>query len=64
MAKLSTSTLSLNEKVKNMRARIEFPFGSMKTKFEALGKQWFESVEQQEYAIQYAVGVHNYERYN
>ena len=62
--KLSTRKLSLNEKVKNMRARVEFPFGSLKTKFESLGKPWFESIEQQEYAIQYAVGVYNYEQYN
>ena len=52
---------SLNEKVKNMMAKVEFPFGSLKTMFESLGKPWFESIEQQEYAIQYAVGVYNYD---
>ena len=64
MEKLSKKALTLNERVKNMRARVEFPFGVLKTKFQILSKPWQERLDQQEHAIFYAVGIHNFEILN
>ena len=44
------------------RARVESPFGWMKTKFQALHKPWWENEEQLDYLIKYATAILNYKR--
>jgi hypothetical protein len=45
--------------VKQIRGRVEEPFGFVKTKFKSLGKKWAESEEQHAKVIKYALAVYN-----
>jgi len=50
-----------NERLYAARARVEMPFGSIKTKFESLSTPWKEELEQQDHLVKFAAGLHNFE---
>jgi len=49
-----------NKKVRAVRSRIEAPFGNLKLKFKSLALKFGEDIEQLEYRVFFAAGVHNY----
>lgn len=57
--KLTKKQSEFNKAQRAARARVESPFGIIKGKFKALSGFWAEEIEQQNYLVRYAVGMHN-----
>ena len=58
--KLTKTQLSWNLKISKLRARVESPFGRVKSKWEALGGVFYEDEDQQDLLVQIAFGVENW----
>ncbi len=50
-----------NQRLAAARARVESPFGAIKTKFGSLSAPWKEDLEQQDHLVKFAIGLHKYE---
>lgn len=46
----------------NLRARVESPFGWLKSTFASLAKPWPDTVSQLEYTVYYTCGIHSERR--
>jgi hypothetical protein len=57
---LAKEKKSENLTIRSLRSRVEAPFGSIKSKFKALGKKFTEGDKQLDYAVTFAVGVFNF----
>ena len=49
----------INRKIRNLRARVEAPFGQLKNKFKSLSTTFKEDADQLDCLIFYAVAIHN-----
>jgi hypothetical protein len=57
--KLTKVQKTYNNHVYSVRARVKDPFGQMKAMFACLREPWKEDMNQQDYLVMYAVGIHN-----
>lgn len=62
ISKLTKKQQKENKIIRELRARIETPFGILKNKFNALKKPWAEDVEQMDCLVYYACGIMNFEK--
>ena len=60
-SKLTKEQVGYNARLKKVRARVECPFGQMRTMFKSLHSCWREGDEQQNLLVDVAVGIHNYQ---
>ncbi len=60
-SKLTTEQVGYNARLKKVRARVECPFGQMRTMFKCLHSCWREGDEQQNLLVDVAVRIPNYQ---
>jgi hypothetical protein len=56
---LTQAQLSENRRQTDLRARVEMPFGWLKTTFTALEKPWAGELEQLDHLVSYTIGIYN-----
>jgi hypothetical protein len=56
----SVTTKEYSKCIKQLRGRVESPFGWVKNKWKSLNVKWAESEEEQEKLIYFTEGVHNH----
>jgi hypothetical protein len=57
--KLTKEQQTLNKQIRNLRARVELPFGIIHNKFKALSKTFRDNADQLDYLVFYAFGIYN-----
>ncbi len=58
---LSRKQKVINHQIRAITARVESPFGIIKTKFDSLSKPFFEGKKQPNYLVTYEVDIYNFE---
>ncbi len=51
-----------NADVRALRARVEMPFGALKTNFKCLSRPWFGAVELLDNVVEFASGLYSHEK--
>ena len=59
LEQLTTEQQKRNKAIRNVRARVESPFGWIKTHFQALNSLWYSDPALLDCAVWLTIGIHN-----